>query len=231
MPTARHPLIFASCPTIDPTAPDAAETTTVSPGFRLADVEQADDTRSCPACRGRRCAVEIGDRLRIELAQILAVRRGVLPASRRSRRRRHRRWNAGLRDSTTSLTVWPHMTSPIVHRRGVRRRVAHPAAHVRIERQVDRAPQHVAVAGGRHRQFASLEVVERSASRRGATSGGFGDSSCDHRQRPDRLDDSTRFASQLPDVLVSRLTDYADPNCPSPAAGSAVDRRRRADSP
>src|SRR3954470_1288956 len=33
MPTARHPLIFASWPTTCPTAPDAAETTTVSPGF------------------------------------------------------------------------------------------------------------------------------------------------------------------------------------------------------
>ena len=33
MPTARQPLIFASCPTTAPTAPDAAATTTVSPGF------------------------------------------------------------------------------------------------------------------------------------------------------------------------------------------------------
>src|SRR5688572_28955803 len=33
MPTARHPRIFASCPTAEPTAPAAAETTTVSPAF------------------------------------------------------------------------------------------------------------------------------------------------------------------------------------------------------
>ena len=32
MPTARHPLSFAICPTTLPTAPDAADTTTVSPG-------------------------------------------------------------------------------------------------------------------------------------------------------------------------------------------------------
>ncbi len=33
MPTARAPLIFAICPTTEPTAPDAADTTTVSPAF------------------------------------------------------------------------------------------------------------------------------------------------------------------------------------------------------
>src|SRR5689334_12372902 len=32
-PTARQPRIFASWPTAEPTAPAAAETTTVSPGF------------------------------------------------------------------------------------------------------------------------------------------------------------------------------------------------------
>ena len=31
MPTARAPLIFAICPTAEPTAPEAADTTTVSP--------------------------------------------------------------------------------------------------------------------------------------------------------------------------------------------------------
>jgi hypothetical protein len=30
MPTARQPLILAICPTAEPTAPEAAETTTVS---------------------------------------------------------------------------------------------------------------------------------------------------------------------------------------------------------
>jgi hypothetical protein len=34
MPTARAPLTFAICPTIDPTAPAAPETSTVSPSFR-----------------------------------------------------------------------------------------------------------------------------------------------------------------------------------------------------
>ena len=33
MPTARQPLIFAICPTTLPTAPEAADTTTVSPAF------------------------------------------------------------------------------------------------------------------------------------------------------------------------------------------------------
>jgi hypothetical protein len=33
MPTARHPLILAICPTTEPTAPDAVATATVSPAF------------------------------------------------------------------------------------------------------------------------------------------------------------------------------------------------------
>jgi len=33
MPTARQPLSFAIWPTALPTAPEAADTTTVSPGF------------------------------------------------------------------------------------------------------------------------------------------------------------------------------------------------------
>jgi small neutral amino acid transporter SnatA (MarC family) len=33
IPTARAPFIFAICPTTEPTAPEAAATTTVSPGF------------------------------------------------------------------------------------------------------------------------------------------------------------------------------------------------------
>jgi hypothetical protein len=36
MPTARQPSSFAIWPTTCPTAPDAAETTTVSPGFGCA---------------------------------------------------------------------------------------------------------------------------------------------------------------------------------------------------
>ncbi len=33
MPTARQPWFLASCPTTLPTAPDAADTSTVSPAF------------------------------------------------------------------------------------------------------------------------------------------------------------------------------------------------------
>jgi hypothetical protein len=41
MPTARQPAIFASWPTTLPHAPEAADTTTVSPGFRLADLDMS----------------------------------------------------------------------------------------------------------------------------------------------------------------------------------------------
>ena len=42
MPTTRQPLIFAIWPTIEPTEPAAAETTTVSPAFGLPTCEQAE---------------------------------------------------------------------------------------------------------------------------------------------------------------------------------------------
>ena len=42
MPTTRQPLILAIWPTIEPTDPAAAETTTVSPALRAADIEQAE---------------------------------------------------------------------------------------------------------------------------------------------------------------------------------------------
>ena len=107
MPTARQPLIFASWPTIEPTAPDAADTTTVSPGFRLADVEQA-DVRRHPRHAEHADRRRDRRRLRIELPQLLAVRRRVLlPAVVAGDDVAGAK--PGLRDSTTSLTVCPHI--------------------------------------------------------------------------------------------------------------------------
>ena len=81
MPTARHPLILAICPTTEPTAPDAAATTTVSPAFgwpisRRPDIgRHARHAEHAERSRDRR-------RRRIELAQAGAVRqRIVLPAA------------------------------------------------------------------------------------------------------------------------------------------------------
>ena len=83
MPTARAPLIFAIWPTAEPTAPEAAATTTVSPGLRLADIEQA-------RIGGHAGHAEHADRgrdrrdLRIDLGQTLAVgNRMGLPAGAR----------------------------------------------------------------------------------------------------------------------------------------------------
>ncbi len=44
MPTTRAPLILAICPTVEPTAPAAPETTTVSPSFGR-DVQQSEICR------------------------------------------------------------------------------------------------------------------------------------------------------------------------------------------
>ena len=78
--TGLQPAIFASWPTICPTAPAAAETTTVSPGFGLADVEEAEvggETGRAEHVQGRLRRSE----RRIELPQRAAARdRVVLPA-------------------------------------------------------------------------------------------------------------------------------------------------------
>ena len=80
-------------------------------------------------------------------------------SSRRTARRRRSRASASrsrtaprrpgryvrARDSTTSQTVPPTHHVADLDRGGVRRRGAHPAAHVGVERQVDGAQQHLAV--------------------------------------------------------------------------------------
>ena len=156
MPTARAPLIFAIWPTAEPTAPDAAATTTVSPGLRLADIEQT---------RIRRHAghAEHADRrrdrrdLRIDLRKPLPVGDRVrLPA-------RARQHDVALGESRivggrdlAHRAAFHHAADR--HRLRIGRPVAHAPAHIGIERQPDRAQQHLASAGGRHGIFLDAEV-------------------------------------------------------------------------
>src|SRR5713101_3527455 len=109
-PTARHPLILASWPTIDPTAPDAAETTTVSPGFGW-PMSSRPTYAVKPGMPRTPIAVEIGTSRASSLRRSLGFDAAYCchpsyPATMSPARK------SVCRDSTTSLTVCPHMTSP-----------------------------------------------------------------------------------------------------------------------
>jgi hypothetical protein len=53
MPTARHPLILATCPTTEPTAPDAPRQLQRSRPLAVGLSPGGPHRPSCPACRGR----------------------------------------------------------------------------------------------------------------------------------------------------------------------------------
>jgi hypothetical protein len=99
MPTARHPLIFASWPTTAPTAPDAADTTTVSPAFGC-PMSMRPTYAVMPGMPRTPMAVEIGGPLGSSFRRSLPLDRAYscqpsYPATRSPA------LNAGLRDSTT----------------------------------------------------------------------------------------------------------------------------------
>ncbi|MNT52464.1 hypothetical protein D3C72_1894920 [compost metagenome] len=54
-----------------------------------------------------------------------------------------------------------HHGLPDLHRLGVRRRVAHAAAHIGIQRQIDRAQQHLTGARLRHLARFQAEIAVR----------------------------------------------------------------------
>ena len=148
-------------PTTWPTAPDAADTTTVSPGLRLADLEQAEVGRHAWHAEH---AVGRGDRRErwIDLAQ-RRRRRWHIPASPAGPRRCRRPSSRGWFDFTTSPTVPPVITSPMPDRRRVGRGIAHAPAHVGIERHVDDAHQHLARPRLGHRRLPRCESPLRPA--------------------------------------------------------------------
>src|ERR1700756_2354943 len=111
IPTTWHPLIFASWPTIAPTAPAAADTTTVSPAF------------GCPTLRSPKYAVRPGIPRTPNAVEIGASEGSTFCAPAPSDNAyscqpvRPSTMSPGVNPSrleaTTSLTVPPTMTSPI----------------------------------------------------------------------------------------------------------------------
>ena len=129
------------------------------PGFRLADIEQAHvarKTRHAENAKRQRGVLHVG----IEFGQARAVGKGIaLPAAVGENQiarlviRVLRGFNA--RDGAADQHVADR------HRRGVGRRIAHAATHVRVERQVERAQQHLAGRCFRNNAFLQQEVVRR----------------------------------------------------------------------
>ena len=114
MPTTRAPARLANCPATEPTAPDAAETTTVSPGFGW-------QISANPAIgRGARHArANAEDRRRQrrhltpQLNQTFTRREAMcLPAARADHDVAQAR-SVSRADAITSPTVSPVITSPI----------------------------------------------------------------------------------------------------------------------
>ena len=124
--------------------------------LRLADIEQA-------GIGGHAGHAEHTDRgrdrrkLRIDLVQALAVgQRMCLPAG--ARQHDIALGEGGIVGGDHLVDGARFHHAPDRHRRGVGRPVAHAPAHIGIERQPDRAQQHLAVAGRRYRHVFDAEV-------------------------------------------------------------------------
>jgi hypothetical protein len=74
----------------------------------------------------------------------------------------------GFFDSMTSLTVCPTITPPIATDAAYDGASLMRPAHVGIEREIERPPQHLAVSDGLHRRLGDLENPRASACRAAA---------------------------------------------------------------
>ena len=158
IPTVRHPVIFAICPTADPTDPAAVETTTVSPAAawpissrpKYAVMPLSPSTPS-ESDNGRSALSDLADhRAGVHGRVILpaehahhAVAFGELRVARR--RRPARREGAH------------HLADP--DRRRIVRDRAHPSAHGRLDRQKLVAHQNLPVARLRDGTFDQFEML------------------------------------------------------------------------
>ena len=168
MPTARAPLILAICPTTEPTAPEAADTTTVSPAFGCADFEQA---RVGGHARHAEHAERGRDRreLRIELAQPGAVRERmcVCQPARLSTMSPFGEFVIVRGRDLAHGAGFHHLVD--ADRLGVGRRVAHAPAHVGVEREPFGAQQHLSRARAAAREIPRGGSRMASARPRGGT--------------------------------------------------------------
>src|ERR1700691_1056122 len=132
MPTARQPLSFAICPTTEPTAPVAAATTTVSP------------RRGLPISSKPMKAVNPGiprtPSAREPLQTLCAADREFLPTARRHHQLARLKLGVARLDDAANAAAGHDLSD--CDRRGIRGSIVHAYAHVRIERQPERAHEH-----------------------------------------------------------------------------------------
>ena len=201
MPTARHPLIFASWPTTAPTAPDAADTTTVSPTFGC-PMSMRPTYAVMPGMPRTPMAVEIGGPFGSSFRKLLVARsRVILPAVVPGDQ---------IARAETGIARLDHLADGVAAHdvadrqiRRVQRRVAH--ARTCTDRATDRS----CAAPRLHRrqwnrQFRQFEVIE-DGNPCGGSSIGFGDL---------RINLATSSASRtLESAADSRLStpDYVVP--------------------
>ena len=166
MPTTRQPRILAICPTTWPTAPDAAETTTVSPAFGW-PMSSSPTQAVSPGMPSTPSEAESGasaGSIRISRAAGTREKR-CQPIAAEHRVARREAGRAGGHHLARRLPL--HHRADL-DRLGVGLRVRHAAAHVGVERQEARAHQHLALRGLGRRRFADLEIVRRGLALRAA---------------------------------------------------------------
>ena len=158
MPTARQPAIFASCPTTLPTAPLAAETTTVSPAFGVADLGKAHpgrDARACPAAPSHTVS---GSRGSGSFMSALAVGTRAKRCQPSMPTTLSPAAKPGWREAVTVAHRAAHHHLAQLHPRGVGLALVHAPAHVGVEREPVHADQHLALAGLRHGRLHEAEI-------------------------------------------------------------------------
>src|ERR1700759_1796239 len=157
MPTARAPLILAIWPTADPTAPDAAATTTVSPGCGL-PISSSPVYAVMPGMPSTPTAVETGPSFGSILVSPLPAESAWpdLPAGAGEPDLALGKARMVRGDPLTHRAALHHAADR--HRRRIGRAVAHASAHIGIERQPDGAQQNLALARHRHRSFLDAEI-------------------------------------------------------------------------
>ena len=158
MPMVRQPLILAICPTHDPTAPAAVETTTVSPafGWPISSSAKYAVRPFSPriAERGGNRQPRPGD---FALDCVDVYRRVVLPAKHAGH------VLAAMDVGVPRLLDAPDGTGPHhgakCHRLRIVGHGADPTAHRRLDGQIDIAHENLAIRKVGHRRLDDLEVL------------------------------------------------------------------------
>ncbi len=172
-------------------------------------------------------AVEIGAAAGIELAQAGAVRERVfLPAAKAQHDVAHREFGIARGDDVADRAADHRL--PDFGGLGIGLRRAHAAAHVRVERQIADAHQHLAVAGLGHRTLRELEIAKPRPSFGPALEENLPVGLCCHRRLLFRRHNGPRGGAQARAGGSKRVRDEIDCVLPLPNDATSLLTARQA---